>query len=169
MPIYSKSTLQFIAMRLINASIAGIVLGLAAFMPATQATPIPSGHAFSKRGWSINKQASPENGFLGPWPQQTNFQHPFPGKQLLRYCYEDENTYDKLSSIVPQAIEMWRPATSVSSLIITPDPQRCSDEHCMCGPQPLKAVLRIWCADRDYSTIGCVCLKTWPSSCDYSC
>ncbi|KXS98904.1 hypothetical protein AC578_7470 [Pseudocercospora eumusae] len=79
-----------------------------------------------KRWYSVDHLRKETRHLRGPWP---NFYGD--GTTPIRFCFEDENSYDKLLALVQDAIGLWKPALDVSTLTIEPSCGR-GNWHCIC-------------------------------------
>lgn len=121
----------------------------------TEAAPIARGQSLSKRGFSINNMPVPMNRYIGPWPMYPNHPHPYGSKRLLRYCYEDQDSHDRMLPVIRATIRLWMPGMLISGLAIVSDPVFCRvDQDCLCKVGTPADTLVLSCGEEDSSTLG---------------
>ncbi|EME44151.1 hypothetical protein DOTSEDRAFT_71838 [Dothistroma septosporum NZE10] len=78
-----------------------------------------------KRWFSVGKWEVEAEGLRTTWPEKST------GMHEIRYCFMENDDYEKLNDILQAAIEVWEPAFEVSSLNIVPSS---SDVPPICKP-----------------------------------
>ncbi|EME79448.1 uncharacterized protein MYCFIDRAFT_79480 [Pseudocercospora fijiensis CIRAD86] len=90
-----------------------------------------------KRWYSVDHLREDTQLLPGPWPAVDDA-----GSTPIRFCFEDEASYKTLHDLIRDAVQLWAPASAVSTLTIEPD---CgADEwHCICSKRTHWDVLAI--------------------------
>ncbi|KXT15968.1 hypothetical protein AC579_1428 [Pseudocercospora musae] len=96
-----------------------------------------SNTTIAKRWYGVDHLREETQHLAGPWPDAYG-----DGTTPIRFCFNDQDSYNNLLNLVQDAINIWNPAFAVSTLTIEPS---CGvgNWHCICDEDTHWDVLTI--------------------------